>query len=156
MRKPHSRCTRTLAYTRGSSTARIHTPARHESLLILVRVVSQRVDVELALEVHGCSDTDHIQRHSHRWLMVEQRVYALGLWAEVFDRECFFRCCVRSGACKHFAQSLGSRLHLGIHQAEILIEILIQNGGVVAANAVRNVQRVVTNAVHNVQRVFSH
>jgi hypothetical protein len=146
MRKPQSRCTRTLVYTTGSSTARIHIPARHESLLILVRVVSERVDVELALEVHGCSDADHIQRHSHRGLGVEQRVYALRLWTEVFNRECFFRCCVRCGACKDFAQSIGSsRLHLGIHQAEILIEILIQNGGVVA-----------TNAMHNVQRVFSH
>jgi hypothetical protein len=143
MRKPHSRGTRTLAYRR-CSTARIHIPARHESLLILVCVVSERVDVELALEVYGCSDADHIQRHSHRGLRVKQRVYALGLWTEVFDCECFFRCYVRCGACKHFAHSLGSRLHLGIHQAEILIEILIQNGGVVA-----------TNAMHNVQRVFS-
>ncbi len=134
VRRSTSRCAR--AWIKRQS------PARHKFLFVSVGVVPERINVELAPEVDGGSDTDHIQMSVLRRFYINQRVFAYGRRTEVHGVELGVRLVDRAGGggSNRFSSGLqcsGKHIHW--------IEELVENRGVVSACSMQDVERVLSH-----------
>ncbi len=115
------------------------TPAGNKFLLVSVCVVSKGIDVELAPEMHGGGNADHVQVNVLRRFWIEQRVLALGFRAEVIRVELWVRLVDRTRQRR--GGDISSRLHSRRKHHTHGIEVLVDEPGVVCC-AMSDVQRV--------------
>ncbi len=104
-------------------------PAGHKFLLVSVCVVSKGIDVELAPEVDGGGNADHVQVNALRRFWIEQRVLALRCRAEVIRVELWVW--LVYGTRQRRGGDISSRLHCRRKHHTHGIEVLVDEPGIV-------------------------